>query len=335
MLGGAGNCDLRGPVADGGSRRRLDDPSPIVSSSQAMKAPVRTAASAPSPISLNISRRSCKNGGVRPRGAAHGVRSHSRADYTEGMTQPTETRRGPEPPDISEKGGMRNGEPQRSDLRLFMQLQAFGGCADSGPLARAVERSGLQGVLYEDVNDARGVALLTLSTDPAIFVDRLRALLNAAPFAALSQKSEYTMMGRTYAIGYEPDLDETLVRRPTRTALNPAWRWAVWYPLRRSGRFAQLSDQEQRVILAEHGTIGMAYGVGDYAHDIRLACHGLDKHDNDFIVGLIGKDLFPLSHVVQAMRKTQQTALYLERLGPFFVGRAVWQAEQGAPDAQR
>jgi hypothetical protein len=26
------------------------------------------------------------------------------------------------------------------------------------------------------------------------------------------------------------------------------------------------------------------------------------------------------------MRKTQQTSLYLERLGPFFVGRAVWQS---------
>jgi hypothetical protein len=27
------------------------------------------------------------------------------------------------------------------------------------------------------------------------------------------------------------------------------------------------------------------------------------------------------------MRKTQQTALYLEHLGPFFVGRAVWQSQ--------
>jgi len=27
------------------------------------------------------------------------------------------------------------------------------------------------------------------------------------------------------------------------------------------------------------------------------------------------------------MRKTQQTALYLERLGPFFVGRVVWQSQ--------
>ena len=33
----------------------------------------------------------------------------------------------------------------------------------------------------------------------------------------------------------------------------------------------------------------------------------------------------PLSALVQAMRKTQQTSLYLDRLGPFFVGRAVWQ----------
>jgi len=33
--------------------------------------------------------------------------------------------------------------------------------------------------------------------------------------------------------------------------------------------------------------------------------------------------LFPLSAVIQAMRKTQQTSLYLDRLGPFFVGRRV------------
>ena len=71
----------------------------------------------------------------------------------------------------------------------------------------------------------------------------------------------------------------------------------------------------------------MSYGAGDYAHDIRLACHGLDKEDNDFVVGLIGKELYPLSRIVQDMRRTQQTALYLERLGPFFVGRAVYQSK--------
>jgi chlorite dismutase len=104
----------------------------------------------------------------------------------------------------------------------------------------------------------------------------------------------------------------------------------VWYPLRRNGRFAQLSAEEQRNILAEHGEIGMRFGAADYVHDVRLACHGLDRDDNDFVIGLIGKDLFPLSAIVQTMRKTQQTALYLDRLGPFFVGRAVWQSPVAA-----
>ena len=31
-----------------------------------------------------------------------------------------------------------------------------------------------------------------------------------------------------------------------------------------------------------------------------------------------------LSHCVQSMRKTRQTAEYIEKMGPFFTGRAVW-----------
>ena len=101
----------------------------------------------------------------------------------------------------------------------------------------------------------------------------------------------------------------------------------MWYPLRRSGAFARLPADQQRTILAEHGAIGKSFGAADYAHDVRLACHGLDRDDNDFVIGLIGRELFPLSAVVQSMRKTQQTALYLDRLGPFFVGRARWRSE--------
>lgn len=235
-------------------------------------------------------------------------------------------RRGPEPPDLSEKGGNRNGQPQRSNERLFMQLLVFGGGRESAPLASSAEAAGLTGAIYEDVNDPLGVALLTLTQDPNDFIDRTRPLLREEPFASLTLKPEYTMLGRTYALGYEPDLEETLLHRPRRTVLNRSWPWAVWYPLRRSGKFAQLPVEEQRVILAEHGAIGMSFGVADYAHDIRLACHGLDTHDNDFVVGLIGPALYPLSAIVQTMRKTQQTSLYLERLGPFFVGRAVWQS---------
>ena len=230
-----------------------------------------------------------------------------------------------EPPDLSEKGGLKDGQPQRADDRLFMQLLAFGACADGAAVAQHIARAGIEGVVYEDVNDPRGIAILALTRTPETFVESVRPALNTGPCAALTLKPEYTMLGRTYALGYEPDLRETLIDRPRRTVLNPDWRWAVWYPLRRSGRFAQLKEQEQRTILAEHGAIGMAFGAGDLAHDVRLACHGLDRDDNDFVIGLIGKELFPLSAVVQSMRKTQQTALYLDRLGPFFVGRAIWQ----------
>jgi len=205
-----------------------------------------------------------------------------------------------------------------------MQLLAFGGCGDAQALMRALQQARVDGVVYEDLNDPTGVGVLSFSDRPEALVDGVRRVLGAFPGLVL--KPEFAMLGRTYSLGYEPDLRETLIERPRRTVLNPAWRWAVWYPLRRSGKFAQLSDQEQRAILAEHGAIGMSYGAADFVHDIRLACHGLDKYDNDFVIGLIGKDLFPLSAIVQAMRKTQQTALYLDRLGPFFVGRAIWQS---------
>ena len=46
---------------------------------------------------------------------------------------------------------------------------------------------------------------------------------------------------------------------------------------------------------------------------------------NDFVIGLVGRELYPLSACIQAMRKTQQTSRYIEKMGPFFVGKAVWQ----------
>src|SRR5438105_3733448 len=174
-----------------------------------------------------------------------------------------------EPPDLSEKGGLKGGQPQRSDERLFMQVLAFGECADARAVAAHLERGGVTGAVYADLNDPRGIAVITMSVSPEFFVDTLRPLLTTGPCAALTAKPDYTMFGRTYSLGYEPDLRETLVDRPRRTVLNAAWPWAVWYPLKRSGRFAQLPDQEQRTILAEHGAVGKTFGAADYAHDIR------------------------------------------------------------------
>jgi chlorite dismutase len=115
-----------------------------------------------------------------------------------------------------------------------------------------------------------------------------------------------------------------LLKRPQETVLNAAWPWAIWYPLRRKGGFERLDAREKGGIMREHGSIGRSYGEADLAHDVRLACHGLDQHDNDCVSGLIGEKLHPLSHVVQAMRATRQTAEFMEQMGPFFVGRAVF-----------
>jgi chlorite dismutase len=224
--------------------------------------------------------------------------------------------------DVRERGA----NQQRSDRRLFMQLLAFGGCSDPKAVVQALEVSGQEAVVYRDVNDPRGIAVLAMTEDPARLVGEIRELLAGEPFAGLRLKAEYTMLGRTYSSGYEADLDDWLLRRPRRTVLNPAWPWAIWYPLRRTGAFARLSPQEQASVIREHSVLGRAYGDADLAHDIRLACHGLDVHDNDFVIGLVGRALHPLSHLVQTMRKTAQTSQHIQALGPFFVGHALWQA---------
>ena len=131
-------------------------------------------------------------------------------------------------------------------------------------------------------------------------------------------------------MGWEPDLVDALIDRPRRRVCSADLPWAVWYPLRRAGAFEELPESEQRSVLAEHGGVGQSFGRAGVAHDIRLACHGLSRDDNDFVIGLLGAELFPLSAVVQRMRKTRQTSRYLTRLGPFFIGRAFWQATVAA-----
>jgi hypothetical protein len=227
--------------------------------------------------------------------------------------------------DIRERGGIRNGEPQYLDRRLFMQLLAFGGARDTSQLIQALESARIAGVLYEDVNDPQGIALLTWSDDPAFFFTGTRPLLNTPAFSSLTQKLEYSMLGRTYSLGHEPDLEDWLIERSKRSVTDPEFPWAVWYPLRRKGEFSALPMEEQRPILQEHGKIGHAFGAAGFAHDVRLACHGIDKNDNDFVIGLIGPQLYPLSKCVEAMRRTRQTSRYMEHMGPFFVGKAVWQ----------
>ena len=228
--------------------------------------------------------------------------------------------------DILEHGGPLRGEPQTLDRRLFFQLQVLTNAPDSGPVIDAVRASGLEAVVYADVNDPRGLGVLVMTEDPDVFGGAARTLFNTAPFRGLTPLPEFTMLGRTYATGREPDLEDFLLRKGRRNALGPEHRWAIWYPLRRIGRFNRLPRAEQGRIMAEHATIGRAYGEAGYASDIRLECHGLDRNDNEFVLGIIGKDLLPLSKLIKDMRATRQTAEFIEKMGPFFVGRAIYQS---------
>lgn len=231
--------------------------------------------------------------------------------------------------DVWERTKGFQGPAEAMNRRVFMQLLAFD-CDPSTGVTRATDRldaalgsAGVGAVVYHDVNNPFGIGVLTWSEDPSDLVTKVRRCFTPDASSALRARHDFTMLGRSYATGYEPDLEYWLIRRPIETVLNERWPWAVWYPLRRSGSFARLDPKEQGGILREHAEIGKLYGQQDLAHDVRLACHGLDAKDNEFVIGLIGKDLHPLSHVVQSMRKTRQTAEFIAQMGPFFVGYAV------------
>ena len=240
--------------------------------------------------------------------------------------------------DVLEHGAPRDGQAQTLDRRLFMQLLAFDCDPESGPvlvaeqLRQALRSRGASAVLYADVQQPEGLALLTWGEDPSVFVDEIRPAFNAvASEHGLRTNPAMCMMGRTYSTGFEPDLDFWLIRRPQETVTNADWPWAVWYPLRRGGAFEKLDPKEKGTIMREHATIGRAYGEADLAHDVRLACHGIDANDNEFLIGLVGKELYPLSHVVQSMRGTRQTSEFITQMGPFFVGKRLWAL---LPDAE-
>jgi hypothetical protein len=73
--------------------------------------------------------------------------------------------------DLSEKGRARNEEPQSLDRRLFVQLLVF-------------------------------------DEDPGYFLSTVRPLLAGDAFSALRFREEFTMLGRTYSMGWEADLEE-------------------------------------------------------------------------------------------------------------------------------
>lgn len=252
--------------------------------------------------------------------------------YEGGMAEANERpeAKGLPPIDVNEYGGKRDGVKQAMNRRLFMQLLVFRVPSGSqspesiaADLTSTLRTKKIPGVVYADSMDPRSVGLLTWSEDPASFVQKVRPLFSEGSLANVELRDDYAMIGRSYGTGHEPDLEWFLLRRPIENVTDEKSRWHVWYPLRRKGTFAKLEPIDQSHILREHAALGIAYGQAELATDVRLACHGLDPQDNEFVIGLVGKDLHPLSHLVQAMRKTRQTSEFIEKMGPFFVGYVV------------
>ena len=228
----------------------------------------------------------------------------------------------PEPPDIQEIGAPIDGKPQVSDRRLFFQLHVFRECFDPRGIVKILEKGSLNAVLYDDLNHPTGIGVLLIAEDPAMLITESRSLLLKVQDASkLSYRPEMTMTGRTYSSGREPNLEEWLLNRPLQNVLNPEFPWAIWYPLRRKPEFYRLEPRERGRILGEHAMLGRGYAAGGYASDIRLACFGLDTNDNEFVIGVVGPELYPLSRLIQDMRQTEQTTRYIEALGPFFIGK--------------
>ncbi|MDE0425746.1 MAG: chlorite dismutase family protein [Candidatus Poribacteria bacterium] len=231
-----------------------------------------------------------------------------------------------EPIDIRETGAPIEGEPQFGDQRLYFQLHVFSKCLDAQSVSQILEhqvreKDSLNAVLYDDLNHPIGVGVLLIAEDPGVLKTESRLLLVNVQNYLLSYRPEMTMLGRTYSSGREPNLEEWLINKPLRNVLNPNFPWAIWYPLRRKPEFYQLERREQGRILGEHAMLGRSYAAGGHASDIRLACFGLDTNDNEFVIGLVGPELYPLSRLIQDMRRTEQTTKYIESLGPFFVGK--------------
>ena len=227
-----------------------------------------------------------------------------------------------EPIDIRETGAPLDGEPQFSNARLFFQLHVFEDCSDPQLLIETLEKSHLNAVLYDDLNCPTGIGVLFAAENPSALMTASQALLlKAREMPDLLYRSEMTMIGRTYSSGREPNLEEWLINKPLRNVLNPDFPWAIWYPLRRKPEFYRLEHRERGRILGEHAMLGRSYATGGHASDIRLACFGLDTNDNEFVIGLVGPELYPLSRLIQDMRQTEQTTKYIESLGPFFVGK--------------
>lgn len=232
------------------------------------------------------------------------------------------------PPELVEKG---HGGAVLN-RRLYFQLRVLE-APDAKQAQEAIEKLkgllngiGKGWIIYRDACCAHSIGVLVWTEEAQDFALSLPVAIAAG--GKLLERKGWTMLGRTYANGHERDLEDFLLKKPVRTLLGDDEPWAIWYPMRRKGLFYLRPPSEQCDMLLTHASIGKSYADADAAKDVRLKCYGIDEKDNEFVIGLIGKELSPLSRIVEDLRKTEHTSTYMQSLGPFFVGLRVHSSAQ-------
>lgn len=231
-------------------------------------------------------------------------------------------------PELREVGAcLTDGERQYSQRRLYMQLRILDVSSPIAPFIEELKKlfTSIPSLLYIDAASSNTVGLLTWSDDPSTFAIGVNQSLVKLS-SKFTERPGWTMFGKTYSNGHETNLDEYLFKKPIRNTTRDDLDWAVWYPLRRKGPFYTQPPPDQCQMLLHHAAIGKSFSQVGAAYDIRLKCFGIDSHDNEYVVGLVGSDLHGLSRVVEEMRKTKHTAEFLDSLGPFFVGKKIWKS---------
>src|SRR5687767_3442714 len=106
--------------------------------------------------------------------------------------------------DVWERTKGHAGPVQAMNRRLFMQLVGYE-CTEGldperaiGTLGAALDETRASAVIYADMNNPRGIALLSWSEDPADFVTRVRPTLSQPALRGLQSLPALTMIGRTY-----------------------------------------------------------------------------------------------------------------------------------------
>ena len=209
-----------------------------------------------------------------------------------------------------------------SDNTLFLQLQIFDIEPAAGPramvsaLSRRLREKRIDGVIYGDANDHRGIGLLTWAADPGDILDNVHALLGGKRFSALTPRPGWVMLGCVSgdAAATTPEL-----------LLDPNQNWATWYPQRNKAEWGSLGDAAQAKVLEEAGGVAKSSIDEGKVSYVRLACQGIDPEDNDHIFALTAANLLDINELQAAMRGTALLTTHLQKMGPVFVGRKIWQ----------